>query len=69
MFTVAAIQTCLTLRALFGLPLRQATGLVASLLELAGLDWPVPNYTTLCRRQKGLVVAIAHCPARGHCTF
>ena len=37
-FTDAAIQACLTLKALFGLPLRQTTGLVASLLELAGLD-------------------------------
>jgi hypothetical protein len=25
--------------------------LVASLIKLAGLDWPVPDYTTLCRRQ------------------
>ena len=39
-FTDAAIQACLTLKALFGLPLRQTTGLVASLLKLAGLDWP-----------------------------
>ncbi|MFV0292029.1 MAG: IS5/IS1182 family transposase, partial [Paracoccus sp. (in: a-proteobacteria)] len=23
---------------------------------LAGLDWPVPDYTTLCRRQKTLAV-------------
>ena len=64
-FSDAAIQTCLTLRALFGLPLRQATGLVASLLALAGLDWPVPDYSTLCRRQKHLSVAIAHRPGTG----
>jgi len=61
-FSDAAIQTCLTLRALFGLPLRQVTGLVASLLELAGLDWPVPDYSTLCRRQKSLLVVIGHRP-------
>jgi len=54
----AAIQTCLTLKALFGLPLRQTTGLVASLIELARLDWPVPDFSTLCRRQKGLTVQI-----------
>jgi len=41
-FSASAIQTCLTLRALFGLPLRQVTGMVASLLALSGLDWPVP---------------------------
>ena len=64
-FSDAAIQTCLTLKALFGLPLRQVTGLVASLLKLAGLDWPVPDYSTLCRRQKGLRVAIPHRPGTG----
>ena len=64
-FTDAAIQACLTLKALFGLPLRQTTGLVASLLELAGLDWPVPDFSTLSRRQKGLNVAIPYRPSTG----
>ena len=64
-FTDAAIQTCLTLKTLFGLPLRQVAGMVASLLELAGPDWPVPDYSTLCRRQKRLLVAIAHRPGTG----
>ena len=41
---------------------RHVTGMVACLLALAGLDWPVPDYSTLCRRQKGLLVAIAHRP-------
>ena len=57
-FTVAAILACLTPKALFGLPLRQTTGMVASLLELAKLDWPVPDFSTLCRRQKTLMVQI-----------
>jgi hypothetical protein len=69
-FTDAAIQTCLTLKALFGLPLRQTTGMVASLLELAGLDWAVPDwavpdFSTLCRRQKGLTVQIPYRPSSG----
>jgi hypothetical protein len=64
-FSDAAIQACLTLKALFGLPLRQATGLVASLLELAGLDWAVPDFSTLSRRQKGLNVAIPYRPSTG----
>ncbi|MDB6177446.1 IS5 family transposase [Paracoccus sp. Z330] len=50
-FSDSAIQTCLTLKVLFGLPLRQTVGLVASLIEMAGLDWPAPDYSTLCRRQ------------------
>ena len=55
-FSDSAIELCLTLKALFNLPLRQTTGLVASLIKMAGLDWPVPDYTTLCRRQKTLKV-------------
>ena len=64
-FSDAAIQTCLMLKALFGLALRQATGLVASLLKLAKLDWPVPDFSTLCRRQKDLTVAIPYRPSSG----
>ena len=44
-FTDAAIQACLTLKALFGLPLRQTTGMVASLLRMANLDRAVPDCT------------------------
>lgn len=55
-----AIQACLTLKVLFGLPLRQTTGFVASFLELVGLDWSVPDFSTLCQRQKTLSVAIPY---------
>jgi len=34
-----------------------------SLLRLAGLDWPVPDYSTVSRRQKTLQVAIGAVPA------
>jgi hypothetical protein len=44
-FSDAAIQTCLTLKVLFGLPLRQTVGLIGSLIQMAGLDWPVPDYS------------------------
>jgi hypothetical protein len=64
-FSDAAIQTCLMLKALFGLPLRQTTGLVASLLRLAKLDWPVPDFSTLCRRQNDLTVTIPYQPSTG----
>ncbi|PYF09244.1 DDE family transposase [Rhodobacter viridis] len=50
-FSDAAIQFCLSIKVLFKLPLRRTTGMVASLLKLAGLDWAVPDCTTLCRRQ------------------
>lgn len=58
----AAIQVCLTIKVLFGMPLRQTTGFVESLLRQVGLDWKVPDFSTLCRRQKALNVAI---PLRG----
>ncbi len=50
-YSDAAIQACLTLEALLGMPFRQATGFVASLLELSGLGWSVPDFSTLSRRQ------------------
>ncbi len=46
----------LTIKVLFGMALRQATGFVASLLKLAGFDWSVPDFSTLSRRQKILNV-------------
>ena len=64
-FSNAAIQFCLSIKVLFKLPLRQAAGMVASLLRLAGLDWPVPDYSTLCRRQKTLKVQIPYRRAGG----
>jgi hypothetical protein len=39
--------------------------MVASLLKMAGLDWEVPDYTTLCRRQKTLAVQIPYRRADG----
>ena len=59
-YSDAAIQACLTLKVLFGLPLRQTTGFVESLLERVGLNWSVPDSSTLCRRQRTLSVAIPY---------
>ncbi len=58
----AAIQTCLTMKVLFGMALRQTAGVVESLLRLIGLDWAVPDFSTLSRRRKPLKVNI---PSRG----
>jgi hypothetical protein len=57
-----AIQFCLSIMCLFKLPLRQAMGMTHSLLQLAGLDWSVPDYCTVSRRQKTLQVAIEVAP-------
>jgi hypothetical protein len=49
-----AITTALTLRAVFHLALRQTEGLIGSILQLLGLDLPVPDYSTLSRRAQSL---------------
>ena len=51
-----AIETSLILRTVFHQPLRQTEGLVGSLLELMGLDLPVPDHSTLSRRSRTLAV-------------
>jgi hypothetical protein len=48
----ADIQTCLTMKVPFGMPLRQTTEFVESLLRLTGLGWTRPNFSILSRRPK-----------------
>src|SRR4051794_23016482 len=51
-----AIATALTLRAVFRLALRQTEGLIASILQLLGLDLAVPDHSTISRRAETLKV-------------
>ena len=62
-FSDAAIQFCLSIKCLFGQPLRQALGMVESLLRLAKLDWPVPDFSTVSRRQKTLQTQLSYRPS------
>src|SRR4051812_46535625 len=55
-YSSLAITTALTLRAVFGLALRQTEGLIGSVLQLLGLDLPVPDHSTLSRRAETLEV-------------
>ena len=64
-FSDGAIQFCLMVKVLFGLPLRQTIGMVASILSMAELDWPVPDFSTLSRRQKTITVQIPSRRAAG----
>jgi hypothetical protein len=48
------------MKVLFGMALRQMTGFVESLLRLISLDWEVPNFSSLSRRQKTLNVNILY---------
>ena len=48
-FSDHAIETALTLRLVFGLPLRQAEGFLRSVLSLMHVDLEAPDHTTLSR--------------------
>jgi hypothetical protein len=52
------VQFCLTIKGLVNLPLRRAMGMTQGLLKLAGLDWHVPFFSVVGRRQKHLSVTI-----------
>ena len=49
-----AIETALTLRAVFRIALRQTEGLIGSIMCMLEIDLPVPDHTTLSRRACGL---------------
>ena len=53
-----AIETALTLRLLFKLPLRQTEGFLRSLIKLMNLDLTVPDHSTLSRRNASLNVKL-----------
>ena len=53
-----AVECMLLIRNVFTLALRQTQGFVNSIMKLAGFILPVPNYSTLSRRQKGLDVKL-----------
>ena len=53
-----AIQACLSVKMVFGLPLRQTQGFVQSVLRLLGLDLPTPDSSTISRRQSDLAVEL-----------
>lgn len=58
-YTDMVIKCGLTLRQLFHLTLRAAEGMLRSLAKLMKLAVTIPNYTTLCRRGKSLVVKLS----------
>ncbi len=59
-FPMNAIRFCLMVKVLSGLPLRQTAGRSASsILSMAGPGWPLPDVSTLSRRQKLITVQIS----------
>ena len=61
-----AIESALTRRLLFHLPLRQAEGFLRSLFVLMGLDLRVPDHTTLSRRGRHLDLSLRRGPSPHH---
>lgn len=56
----AAIPFCLSNKVLFRIPLQQSAGRVARLLQRVGVGWPVPDWSTLCRKQQTLKLQIPY---------
>jgi hypothetical protein len=51
-----AIQTALIIRSLYSLTLRSCQGFMHSLVKIMAIGVPVPDYTTICRRQRKINV-------------
>ena len=64
-FSNHAIETALTVRLVFRLPLRQAEGFLRSVLSLMDIDLEAPDHTTLSRRSQHLKVEFSRIPAKG----
>ena len=62
-YSDTAIQCALILKSVFQLSLRSTPGFVSSLLELLRLDLPVPDYSTLSRRQSSLATCLTVRPS------
>ncbi len=57
-YSDVAIQCSLMIREVFKLALRATEGFLRSLVKWLGVPLQVPDYSTLCRRQKTLSVAL-----------
>jgi hypothetical protein len=57
-YSEAAITTLLSLRFVFKLPLRTIEGLAQSLVEMAGVDIDVPDYSTLSIKLRNMKIKL-----------
>lgn len=57
-YTDGAIETVLTIREVFHLPLRATEGFTQSIFKQSEVTLDVPDYTTLCRRMQTLEVRL-----------
>ncbi|MCH7878782.1 MAG: IS5 family transposase [candidate division Zixibacteria bacterium] len=57
-YSDTAIHCAVVVKSVYYVSLRAAQGFVSSVMSLLRLDLPVPNYSTICRRQGSLKVPI-----------
>ena len=60
-YSDTAIHCAVVVKSVYRLSLRAAQGFVSSVMSLMSLDLPVPNYSTICRRQGALRVSVSAC--------
>ncbi len=65
-FSNHAIETALTLRLIFKLPLRQAEGFLRSILSLMGVGLEAPDHATLARELTLVRSAVSYRMASGY---
>ena len=53
------------IKSLFRLSVRMINGFVQSLIKLCGLDWTAADYSTICKRQKHIDIAISYQKSSG----
>jgi hypothetical protein len=58
LYSDLAIMSVLTVKSVFDLAGRQASGFVASVFKLMGVELPVPDHSTVSRRMSNLEVSI-----------
>lgn len=63
-YSDVAILCMATLAEVYRLPLRATEGLMCSMVKLRGVELSVPDYTTVCRRRKGMAVEMPRRPRR-----
>lgn len=57
-YSDSAIMTCLIIRKVYRLKLRQTEGFMKSLVSLLKISLAIPDYSVLCRRAKNLKVCL-----------
>ena len=63
LYADTAIECALVVKAVFHLSLRSTQGFLESVVRLMGVDLPIPDYTTVCKRQRDLQLQLGARPA------